>query len=184
MAGTPTQTATFPRKIDAKRWVVENEAAIREGRYFQTRESRKHTLADLCDRYCEVVLPAKSKSMQRGQKKQLEWWKSRIGQYLLSDVTPSLIGDQRDYLAKHGSNATSKLAAKRPTPATVVRYLAALSVALTYAASELSWIENSPIPKVKKPKEPRGQVRYLSDEECARLLDSCRKSKNRYQWSC
>lgn len=180
VTGKPTQTATFPRKTDARRWIMENEAAIREGRYFMTHEWRKHTLAEMCDRYSNVVLPTKSISMQRGQKQQLEWWKTRIGGYLLADVTPSLIGDQRDYLAKNGSKAAEKPGTKLPTPATVVRYLAALSVAFTYAASELGWIESSPMPKVKKPREPRGRVRYLSDAECARLLDACRKSENRY----
>lgn len=180
VSGKPTQTATFPRKTDAKRWIVENEAAIREGRYFRTHESRKHTLAEMCDRYSDVVLPSKSASMQRGQRQQLEWWKNRIGSYLLADVTPSMIGEQRDYLAKNGSKTTDKPAAKRPTPATVVRYLAALSVAFSHAAKEWGWIEISPMPKVKKPREPRGRVRFLSDEECAKLLDSCRKSENRY----
>jgi hypothetical protein len=31
LKGFPPQTATFERKTDAKRWVLETEAAIREG---------------------------------------------------------------------------------------------------------------------------------------------------------
>ena len=198
LKGHPVQTATFERKTDAKKWVSETESAIREGRYFKTNESRRRTLAEMCDRYVNDVLPSKSASLQRGQKQQLAWWKSRIGYYSLSDVSPALIADQRDYLAKNGSHLpvkevkgkqaseeptasdVSAKQAKLPTPATVVRYLAALSAAFSHAVDELGWIDTNPMPRVKKPREPKGRIRFLSDEERSRLLDACRKSKNRY----
>ena len=180
LMGHPPQSATFDRKTDAKRWISETEGAIREGRYFKTNESRKHTLGEMCDKYAQLVLPAKGASMQRSQKQQLEWWKSRIGKYTLAEVTPALIGEQRDYLAQHGPSNAIGTPDKRPSPATVVRYLAALSVAFTHATNEWGWIEGSPMAKVKKPKEPKGRIRYLSEEECAALLDSCRRSEHRY----
>lgn len=180
LMGHPPQSATFDRKTDAKRWISDTEGAIREGRYFKTNESRKHTLEDMCERYVQLVLPSKSASMQRGQKQQLEWWKTRIGKYALADVTPALIGDQRDYLAQHGTNSSPDKPKKRPSPATVVRYLAALSVAFTHATNEWGWVETSPMAKVKKPREPKGRIRYLSEAECVALLDSCRRSEHRY----
>jgi integrase len=64
------------------------------------------------------------------------------------------------------------------SPATVVRYLAALSHVYTVAVNEWGWLENNPIRKVKKPKESRGRVRYLSDEERTKLLGECKRSKN------
>ena len=57
LRGYPPQSATFERKTDAKKWAQQTEAAIREGRYFQTSESRKHTLSELIDRYLEYELP-------------------------------------------------------------------------------------------------------------------------------
>ena len=51
----PTQTVTFKRKTDAK----STESAIREGRYFKTAEAKKHTLANLVDRYIKDILPKK-----------------------------------------------------------------------------------------------------------------------------
>ncbi|RLT95937.1 MAG: hypothetical protein D9N15_13965 [Ketobacter sp.] len=57
LKGFPPQTATFNRKTDAKRWVTNTEAAIREGRHFKTTESKKHTLSDLIERYIKYVLP-------------------------------------------------------------------------------------------------------------------------------
>ena len=59
LKGYPSQTATFSRKTDARKWVQQIESAIREGRHFKTAESKKHTLGDLIDRYIKTVVPGK-----------------------------------------------------------------------------------------------------------------------------
>ncbi|MGZ5029223.1 MAG: site-specific integrase, partial [Methylobacter sp.] len=51
LKGYPTQRATFKRKTDAKKWVQDTESAIREGRHFKTVEAKKHTVAEMIDRY-------------------------------------------------------------------------------------------------------------------------------------
>lgn len=70
--------------------------------------------------------------------------------------------------------------AKDHAPTTVVCYLAALSHAFTIAVKEWGWMEDAPMRRVSKPKEPRGRVRFLSDEERGRLLEACRASENPY----
>lgn len=90
LKGYPTQTATFKRLTDAKKWTQDTESAIREGRHFKTTEAKKHTLADLVDRYIKDVLPTKPKQAP-AQRPQLERWKAEIGSYALSDITPALI---------------------------------------------------------------------------------------------
>ncbi len=40
LKGHPTETATFARLADAKKWIQQIESAIREGRYFKTSESK------------------------------------------------------------------------------------------------------------------------------------------------
>ncbi|MEO7560179.1 MAG: site-specific integrase [Nitrosospira sp.] len=172
--GFPTQTATFERKTDANKWAQATESAIRENRHFKTSEAKRHTLAELIDRYVRDVLPTKPKNA-RDQLRQLNWWKAEIGQYALADVTPSLIAQYRDKLASgithHG---------KRRSPATVNRYMAALSVAFTVAVKEWGWLEDTPMRKVTKGRESRGRVRFLSDDERNRLLKSCKESSNPY----
>jgi len=59
LKGFPNQSATFKRKTDAKKWIQDTESAIREGRYFATAESKRHTVANLIDRYVKSVLPTK-----------------------------------------------------------------------------------------------------------------------------
>ncbi|MDD5461832.1 MAG: site-specific integrase [Methylococcales bacterium] len=178
LKGYPEQTATFPRITDAKKWVQDTESAIREGRHFKTAEAKKHTLADLVDRYINDVLPKKPKQAP-AQRPQLERWKAEIGSYLLADITPALIVECRDKLL---TEPTPR--GERRTPATVVRYMAALSHAFTIAVNEWQWLETSPIGKVKKPTEPRGRVRFLDDKERARLLTACKESPNPLLYLC
>lgn len=170
LKGYPTQSATFDRLTDARKWAAQTEVAIRERRHFKTVESQKHTLTDLIDRYTRDVLPGKG-AQRKTQAAQLAWWKGELGPYTLADVTPALVAETRDKLAK---STTAR--GRTMSPSTVVRYLAALSHAFTIAVKEWGWIDDNPCRKVTKPKEPRGRVRFLSEDERGRLLAACRQS--------
>jgi integrase len=173
LKGFPAQSTTFKRLTDARRWAKQTEVAIQEGRHFKTTEAKRHTLGELVDRYLRDVLPAKRLGTIQKQKPQLEWWKAQIGAYTLAHVTPALIVEQRDRLAR-----TPIPAGKPRSPATVVRYLAALSHAFTVAVKEWGWLEDNPCCKVSRPKETRDRVRFLADDERDRLLDACKVSES------
>lgn len=164
LKGYPAQSATFERLTDAKKWATQTEAAIRERRHFRSVEAQKHTLAELVGRYVRDVLPTKGGATQLTQQRQLEWWKKELGEYSLAECTPALIAEARDKLVRQSSGSTAN------------RYLAVLSHAFTVACKEWGWIETNPVFLVTKPKEPRGRVRFLSDDERARLLAACRES--------
>ncbi|MDH5767297.1 MAG: site-specific integrase [Gammaproteobacteria bacterium] len=183
LKGYPTQTATFERKTDAKNWAQQTETAIREGRHFKSSEAKRHTVTELIDRYTRDVLD-KNPKKKRDQGHHLEWWKDEIGSYTLADTTPALIVECRDKLA---SGITRRKSQR--SPATVVRYMTTLSCAFSIAVREWGWMEDNPFRKVSKPKEPRGRVRFLSDDETlpsgeskdgerTRLLKACRDSGN------
>ena len=104
---------------------------------------------------------------------QLNWWKGKIGHYLLADMTPALIAQYRDELAESETRHKKKRA-----PSTVNRYLAALSHCYTIAMREWGWLDDSPMRKVRKYKETPGRVRYLSDDERGELLKACKESDN------
>lgn len=174
LKGQPLQCGTFPNVSKAKAWIQRTEAAIKEGRYFKDAEAKKHTLGQLIDRYIRDVLPNKPKSYRK-QKMQLLWWKEQIGHVLLSTISPSLLVEQRDKLGREVLKT-----GKVRSPSTVVRYLAALSHALSIAVKEWGWMEDSPIRKVSKPKEPRGRVRFLDNDERTRLLNACKNSPSPY----
>jgi len=174
LKGAKPQTATFRRLTDAQKWAQSTEAAIREGRHFKTAEAKRHTLAELVDRYKRDVLPHKKSTTSRHDAAHyLDWWKACYGHLALAEVTAAVIAEGRDtLLSEPGQRVTKR------SPATVNRYLAALSHALNVAAREWGWLETNPATKVRKCKEPRGRVRYLSDDERERLLEACRKSRN------
>lgn len=181
--GHKTQTATFDRLTDARRWAQQTEAAILEGRHFATTEAKRHTVGELIERYVRDVMPGKKAGSQATQLQQLAWWKARIGERTLAECTPALLAEYRDTLAREpipsASREPDQSAQERfRSPATVVRYLAVLSHAFTTAVKEWGWVEGNPLLKVSKPKEPRGRVRFLSDAERERLLDACRTGGN------
>lgn len=98
LKGQPMQSATFERLTDAKRWAQTTEAAIREGRYFKTSESRKRTLADAIDRYARDVMALNPKKNDVNQRKYLSWWKEQLGAYALADISPALVSEKRNRL--------------------------------------------------------------------------------------
>lgn len=174
LKGSPTQSATFNRLTDAKKWVQQTETAIREGRHFRGIEAKKHTFAEAIERYEKSVLPRKPKSMSI-QAGQLKWWKKQLGQFVLADITPSKINEAKDLLL-----STTTYTGRLRSPATVNRYLAVVSHLFTTAINEWEWTETNPIRKISKPREPRGRVRFLSDKERKTLLDECKKSPSTF----
>lgn len=174
LKGYPTQTATFDRLTDARKWAQQTEVTIKDGRYFKTSEAKKHTLEEAINRYVKYVLPKKPKS-QKIQTVQLNWWRQSIGRNTLAEITPALISQQREMLGQ-GKTAKDTLRSN----ATVNRYLAALSHLFTIAVKEWGWLDENPLAKVNKLKEPRGRVRFLSDEERERLLKAAKESHSEY----
>ncbi len=167
LRGLPSQTATFPTRAAARRWATVQEGALRERRAFPTPAVAPYTLADLLDRYRQEVLPQKSASTARNQTLHCAWWQQQLGTTRLVALTPAMLASARDQLAQTRASAT------------VNGYLAALSHAFAVAVTEWQWVEDSPMRRVRRLREPRGRVRFLSDAERARLLTACQSSPNR-----
>ncbi|HQE82189.1 MAG TPA: site-specific integrase, partial [Candidatus Hydrogenedentes bacterium] len=140
LRGAPPETATFARITDAKKWAQKTEADIRAGRHFKNAEAKRHTAAEMIDRYVRDVLPKKGAWSLNAQSCQLKWWKEQLGAYALADVTPAMIAGKRDELV-----ATPVKRGKKETPrsaATVNRYMAVLSHCFTMAVKEWGWLDD------------------------------------------
>lgn len=172
LKGYPPVYASFERKTDAKNWAVQTELKIIEGKYFKEQIEQKHTVGELIDRYIAHVLPLKPRSFEK-QKMQLEWWRKGLSKYYLKDLSPALISEYRNRLL---TGTTYRH--KKRSCATVNRYMAALSHALTIAHKEWGWIGENLCSKISKLKESSGRVRYLSEEERKALLESAKESSN------
>ena len=123
------------------------------------------------DKYLIEILITKSKNHRVMSTQELEYWSTRLGKTpsgqprALSKVTPVMI---RDNL---------------PTgvgPATKNRYLSALSAFYNVCIIDWELVKENPVAKVRRFLEPKGRVRYLSDDERYRLLEACRASKHPY----
>lgn len=110
----------------------------------------------------------------------LEWWEKEIGAYYLSAIDNIMLTEYRDKLSKEKcliprKGMSPKLSTKTRSNATVNRYMASLSTVFSIAVKEYGWIEENPMLKVIKKKEPRGRVRFLEDKEVVKLLNECKK---------
>jgi len=179
LKGYPPESATFERKGDAEKWAQKTEADMRAGRHFGA--SKRHTFKDLVDEFKPY-----SKDPER-----LDYWAGVFGTDTLDTITAARIAKERDKLLaeeiqryKTKPTGDAEKDAKREkltrSPATVNRYLAALSVAMGYAVKELQWLERNPCQAMRKPKEPKGRVRFLSEGELKALLAACEKHADLY----
>lgn len=168
MKGYPMQSETFPNLTMARNWATRTEARIKEGLHLAVIESKRHTLSELITRY-ESRLGASVDTSRH-----LRVWSKLIGDYSLASMTPSLIIETREKIAEIKTHKKTK------SNATINRYLAALSVVLSYATKELEWLDINPMSKVSKLQEPRGRVRYLSDTERDNLLGAAKTANNPY----
>lgn len=179
-AGFPARTASFPTRRLAERWAKTIEAEMIEGRHFRTTESRRRTVAAAIERYTEEELPKKRDgNMHRAC---LPWWRAKIGELKLADVTPAVLVECRGKLGRE-TYARANPKSKRTTlkegdkakqytrgNASVNRYLASLSHVFTVARKEWHWVGHNPFDGVAKLRENKGRVRYLNEEERVRLL--------------
>ncbi len=177
--GFAPETASFERFSDAKAWGKKIESDMKAGRHFG--QSNRHTFNELVAEYRpNAIDPVR-----------LDYWCNVFGHDQLSAITPSRIAKERDNLLAEETTRFATPAtgdpekdAKRPKAkrngATVNRYLAALSSCLSYGVKTLQWLEKNPVTQIKKPPENKGRVRFLSDDERTRLLETCKPHADLY----
>jgi integrase len=157
-----TASATFDKKADATEWAAKAETAIRRGTHIEEQKARTHMVADALDRYLESPR-FKKLAGQVDRKAQINWWKDQYGSLTLAQFQPDKIAEGRDALTAEGK-----------APATVNRYLAALSAAMKNTVRELGWLAVNPVSKVDRLPEDNARERALTGDERTALLAACR----------
>jgi len=171
--GYPTKCATFILKLDAKRWITLTESSILHERYMFTEESKEPEkvirilFSDICEKYLKNLPKSKHSEIKSSQ---VKLWSDMLGHLHLNEITTEIVSNIRDKIATQ----------RNMSNATIVRYLSSLSCVFTFAIEELELIDESPVKKVNKPREPKGVVRFLSSEELRLILKASIESKNPY----
>ena len=197
--GFPPQTQTFKSKTLAKEWAALTETDLKAGRLLPRVIAERYTVSDLLTRYRKEVLPLKKAKFIRDQTVHLDWWEAKLGRYSLAQLNSNVIGQARIALSTEsigkksvkvqtkdakGNTITKTVQEDRVrAPATVVRYMGALSHALNTAVNEWGWIDKSPMIGVRKPKVDNERRRFLSDEEIQRVLTEAKGSENRFLYT-
>lgn len=172
--GMPDQSASFSTRTAAKEWARRTESELKQTRYFPHDACKNRTFGAFIDHYIAHHLPKNPKALSK-QTQIMHFWKTHLGKYYLPHISPSLIASTRDLLL---SQKTTRGTLR--SPATVNRYLAALSRSFTICIREYNWLKENPVLLITRPPEPRGRDRFLTLDEISRLLDACRYSRSHY----
>jgi integrase len=186
--GRAAESATFPNKKEAQEWAGSIEAAIRQGKHFPHAAARRTTFDAVAKDYTETVLAEFSEKERTARVGQLDWWSLQFAGLTLAEVTADRIAKARDALAAEtftrGKPRTHRKTGELIQPkaykrsgATVNRYMATLSHALSFAKRERKLIDSNPMSDIARKKESRGRTRFLTDAERAALLGACEKSE-------
>jgi integrase len=150
-----TENRQLAKKIEAK-----IKAQLIEGKWFEKLPGEDKTYEEMMDKYeAEHVSQKRSKRQYKGYIKNL---RSFFEDIPILEITPSLIND---YKVKRRGDGVG--------PASINRELAVLKNAFNKALKEWGWLRENPVTRIPMEKEPKGRVRYLTDEEFQNLNNAC-----------
>lgn len=155
--GAKTLSKTFSKKTEAVSWSKVIESEMARGTFVDSTPADDITVSDLVSRYLSS-LDMKERN-NRIAKSCCEMLVKELGDYSCSKLSSAYIAEYRDRRLQEVS------------PTTVNHGLSMLFKLLKLAQDEWSIPFPKGIPKVKKPKRPRGRDRRLQDDEEGLILD-------------
>ncbi|MCI0625454.1 MAG: site-specific integrase [Acidobacteria bacterium] len=139
----------------------QRKTEIRQGKFEREDVKRKHQHATVSEIIKDRLEVSKALKAADDEEARLESWKEKLGDRSARGVTPADIEKaRREFIASRE---------RRPKPATVNRYLAALKTAFSFAL-ENGKVETNPVRTVKMECENNERIRFLTRDEEARLL--------------
>lgn len=172
--GQPVLIQSFSDFKLAQKWLNEQKRNADLGLHLPEHKTKRNTFKEAVDHYIERIIPLRPKSGHI-TKMHLLFWANEFGSYALHAVTPDMIATVRDRML-----AEITTHHKPRAPATVKRYLAALSRLFTVAVKEWRWVHDNPVSKIQKPAESQGRTRFLTQEEIKSLLKAAKESPCRH----
>ena len=156
-SGQPDVTKTFLTKTDAEKWARSIEIEIDRGSYINTSYAQKTLFKDLIQQYLKEVTPT-LRGAPEDTYRLRKMMRNPIGELNLAELTPNKIANYRDERLKEIK------------PNTVIRELAYISSMINHARREWGLGVINPVAQIKKPSQPQGRERVLTDAEMERIL--------------
>lgn len=92
--GYPTQTKTFSKEADARRWATIIESEMERGVFVSRNEAEATLVAEVLTRYANEVLP--TKRSEQSDKSRIKTLIEAFGPYRLSSLNSSQVAQFRD----------------------------------------------------------------------------------------
>ena len=156
LAGKPSESKTFRRKSDALRWYAQQTLNRKS-------EHTARTVNHLLDRYVDKHLAHNKPHPSRAC--MVRFWRRTLGHERLIDL-------QR----QHITTALESLPFKAST---VNQYRQLFNAACQKAVTQWAWLDKNPCAGIPPRSQNAPRVRFLTDDERGRLLDTARTFHNK-----
>ena len=164
--GEQSLVKTFQSKEDAERWARSVEVEWDRGTYTNIRQAQKTSFGELIERYLREVTP-----LMRGAKADTIRLRAIMRRPIAKENMATLTSSK---IAKYRDQRLQEI-----KPSTVVRELSYFSSIINHARREWSLNTENPVLGVRKPSQPQGRNRILTQEEEILLLQACEAKANR-----
>lgn len=171
--GVETIKKSFARKTDAVAWAKKVDSEIDREEHIPEKKSLRHTYDELLSQYLEADdgLGSVSENQQKKMPPALRMWGKHLGHLRIKDITPEVIEQTTDILAKRRKVSPMGKDLGQVSDSTIRRDLSTLGSLFKWAVKKRI-MTVSPMREVAKPTVNDQRERYLSNEELARLIES------------
>jgi integrase len=156
--GYPTQTKTFSREADARRWATIVESEMERGVFVSRNEAEATLVSEVLTRYANEVLP--TKRSEQSDKSRIKTLIEAFGPYRLASLNSSQVAQFRDKRLQVVG------------PQSVIHEINLLNRVLKTTTMDwgIALPGGIPTAQVRKPMKPRGRDRRVSDAEITKIL--------------
>lgn len=165
--GYPTQTKTFSKEADARRWATIIESEMERGVFVSRSEAEATLVKEILQRYATEVLP--TKRSEQSDKSRIRTLIEAFGDYRLARLTSTQVANFRDQRLQIVG------------PQSVIHEINLLNRALKTATMDwgIALPGGLPTAQVRKPAKPRGRNRRVTEAEITKILEATESTELR-----
>ncbi|MGX9732311.1 site-specific integrase [Janthinobacterium aestuarii] len=165
--GYPTQTKTFTKEADARRWATIIESEMERGVFVSRTEAEATLVKDVLQRFATEILP--TKRSEQSDKSRIKTLTEAFGDYRLASLNSTQVARFRDQRLKVVG------------PQSVIHEINLLNRVLKTATMDwgIALPGGLPTTQVRKPAKPRGRDRRVTEEEITRITENTESTELR-----